>query len=80
MARLARRGGFRAPVRRELHAVPTYEPMVGLDRLYLGLQRESEPFAAMRVGGALRVVDAARLRQRVMGTFGQPQLGADQAS
>lgn len=76
LARLSRGGGFRAPVRKELLDVPSVEPSSGLDHVYLSLQRESQPFAAIRLEGELCVVDAAQLRQRIMGTFGSPEQGA----
>ncbi|GJM20437.1 MAG: hypothetical protein DHS20C15_03520 [Planctomycetota bacterium] len=72
LARLVDGNGFRAPRRDELHGFQLVDPQTGLDRVYLTLQRESQPFAALRGTSRLSVIDAARLRQRVMGTFGQP--------
>lgn len=72
LARLVEGRGFRACRRADLHELPFVDPQTGLDRVYLSLQRESQPFAALRGAEGPRVIDAARLRQRVMGTFGQP--------
>jgi len=72
LARLVDGRDFRACRRGDLQELPFVDPQTGLDRVYLSLQRESQPFAALRGPAGLRVIDAARLRQRVMGTFGQP--------
>jgi Cyclin M transmembrane N-terminal domain len=66
LAGLYEAGRFRAPVKRELQPVARVEPGTGLDRVYAALDRSGTPFAALVEDGPLRVVDSARLRQRLM--------------
>lgn len=69
MAQLATPEGFRAASRSELRPVSVVPPGLGLDAVYVSLDRTGSPFAVVRRGDGLAVLDADRLRQRVMGRF-----------
>jgi CBS domain containing-hemolysin-like protein len=80
LAGLYEAGRFRAPVRRELQPVARVEPGTGLDRVYAALDRSGTPFAALVEDGPLRVVDSARLRQRLMAGTERPRPSVATAS
>lgn len=70
MAMLRERDGFRPPRRDEVRRVTHVEASLRLDRVYVALDRSQSPFAVvMDSGRVLGVIEANRLRERVIGTF-----------
>lgn len=76
LATLWTAAGFRAPARSELRPVTHVQAGMGLDAVYLSLDRTGSPFAVLRRPDGLAVLDADHLRQRVMGRFGLDAEGA----